>query len=245
MSSLQNDLRGHRVQAGLSQQELAERAGISRQAFAAVESGKATPATSVALRLARALNTTVQNLFSLADDMPPVVEAELAGSTPESSVGEKGSPRRATITPVGSRLFARPFDEPASGGFASTGYGSARYGLVAADGVILSGAGGTSKVMVQPFDQAEMQTPCVSLLGCDPSVGILEAGLSSNRIQRRCKLNRGSTETPSEARRLVTNQRTQHANETRQANPKHRIRRPWCFRFGERLLLATRLRWAK
>ena len=178
MSSLQNDLRGHRIQAGFSQQELAERAGVSRQAFAAVESGKATPSTSVALSLARALNTTVENLFYLADDMPPVVEAELIGSVPESSGGESGSPRRATLTPVGNRLLARPFGESLS-----TGYGSARYGLVAADGVILSGGGGTPKVIVQPFDQQEMETPCVTLLGCDPSVGILDAGLRKRGVR--------------------------------------------------------------
>ena len=183
MSSLRNDLRGHRIQAGLSQRELAERAGISRQAFAAVESGKATPATSVALRLARALNTTVENLFSLTDDMPPVVEAELVGSNLGPSGGEMVPPRRATITPVGNRLFARPFGERPSGGSGSAGFGSARYGLVAADGVILSGGGGTSKVMVQPFDQVEMETPCVSLLGCDPSVGILEAGLRHRGVR--------------------------------------------------------------
>ena len=182
MTSLQNDLRRRRVQAGLSQQELAGRAEISRQAFAAVESGKATPSTSVALRLARALNTTVENLFSLANDLPPVMEAELAGSTPLSNGNESDNPRRASLTPVGNRLLARPLTDSMS-----SGYGSARYGLVAADGMILSGGGGRSNapntVMVQPFDQVEMQMPCVSLLGCDPSVGILEAGLRQRGVR--------------------------------------------------------------
>ena len=182
MTSLQNDLRRRRVQAGLSQQELAGRAEISRQAFAAVESGKATPSTSVALRLARALNTTVENLFSLANDLPPVMEAELAGSTPLSNGNESDNPRRASLTPVGNRLLARPLTDSMS-----SGYGSARYGLVAADGMILPRGGGRSNapntVMVQPFDQVEMQTPCVSLLGCDPSVGILETGLRQRGVR--------------------------------------------------------------
>ena len=182
MNSLQNNLRGRRVQAGLSQQELGGRAGISRQAFAAVESGRATPSTSVALRLARALNTTVENLFSLANDLPPVVEAELAGSTHLTDSNESDNPRRASLTPVGNRLLARPLTDSMS-----SGYGSARYGLVAADGMILSGGGGRSNapntVMVQPFDQEEMQTPCVSLLGCDPAVGILEAGLRQRGVR--------------------------------------------------------------
>lgn len=178
MVSLQNDLRVSRVKAGLSQQELAGRAGISRQAFAAVESGRATPSTAVALRLARALNTTVETLFSLADDLPPVMEAELVGPTPGSGSNESDNPRRASLTPVGDRLLARPLT-----GTTSAGDGSARYGLVAADGMILSGGGATSKVMVQPFDQGEIQMPCVSLLGCDPSVGILEAGLRQRGVR--------------------------------------------------------------
>ena len=129
MTSLQNDLRVRRAQAGLSQQELAVRAGISRQAFAAVESGKSAPSTSVALRLARALNTTVENLFSLADELPPVMEAELVQPTQEFSSKEPDNPRRASLTPVGNRLLARPLAEQMS----------ARYGLVAADGVWFDG----------------------------------------------------------------------------------------------------------
>ena len=184
MTSLHNDLRGRRVQAGLSQGELAGRAGISRQAFAAVESKKATPSTSVALRLARALNTTVENLFSLADDMPPVIEAELVGSSPLTGTGsDSGSPQQATLTPVGDRLLARPLAGSPPSGYGSAGYGAARYRLVAGDGVILSGGGRASRVMVQPFDQEEMQTPCVSLLGCDPSAGILEAGLRQRGVR--------------------------------------------------------------
>lgn len=160
----------------MSQQDLAALAGISRQAFAAVESGKSAPSTLVALRLARALNTTVESLFSLAGESPPVMEAELLESTPRSSAKEPDDPRRASLTPVGNRLLARPLAGP------SAGYGAARYGLVAADGVILSGGGGP-KVMVQPFDLEEMQTPCVSLLGCDPSVGILDAGLRQRGVR--------------------------------------------------------------
>lgn len=184
MISLQNDLRRLRIQAGLSQQELAGRAGISRQAFAAVESGRSTPSTSVALRLARNLNTTVENLFSLADDMPPLIEAELAGSTPVyPGRGSSASPWRAALTPVGNRLFARPLAGSLSAGYGEVRYGSARYGLVPADGLILSGGGANPKVMVQPFDQVEMQTPCVTLLGCDPAVGILEAGLRQRGVR--------------------------------------------------------------
>ncbi len=176
MISLQNNLRGYRIQAGWSQQELAGRAGISRQAFAAVESGKATPSTSVALRLARALNTTVEDLFSLEDGLPPPMEAEVVGlvAVPENvGVDDAGGPQRASLTPVGNRLLARPLSQS----------NSVRYGLVAADGVILPPQRDPGKVLVQPFDRDDIEAPCVSLLGCDPSVGILEAGLRQRGVR--------------------------------------------------------------
>ena len=51
MNELRNNLRKLRRDAGITQQGLAERAGISRQAYAALESGGANPSTEVALRL--------------------------------------------------------------------------------------------------------------------------------------------------------------------------------------------------
>ena len=43
MAGLYNQLKQHRQRAGHSQQVLAEMAGISRQAYAALESGRANP----------------------------------------------------------------------------------------------------------------------------------------------------------------------------------------------------------
>jgi transcriptional regulator with XRE-family HTH domain len=65
-------LRERRRQAGLSQAELAARAGVSRQLVQAVEAGHNTPAVDAALGLARALSTSVEELFapSLASVLP-------------------------------------------------------------------------------------------------------------------------------------------------------------------------------
>jgi len=79
MDSLQTSLRLARSTAGLSQHTLAQAAGVSRQAYASVESGKAVPSTLVALRLARALGTTVEDLFRIPADAGETVEADLAG----------------------------------------------------------------------------------------------------------------------------------------------------------------------
>ncbi|HSU32808.1 MAG TPA: substrate-binding domain-containing protein [Bryobacteraceae bacterium] len=61
--------------------ELARRAGISRQTLHAIESGTYVPNTTVALRLARTLDLTVEGLFCLEEeDAPQQVEAELIAS---------------------------------------------------------------------------------------------------------------------------------------------------------------------
>lgn len=66
---LQNTLRERRKAAGgLTQQELAERAGVTRQSIISIEGGKYRPSVELALMLARALGCTVDDLFHLGDD---------------------------------------------------------------------------------------------------------------------------------------------------------------------------------
>lgn len=70
-----NQVAARRQGAGLSLTELAARVGLSRQALTAIEAGRATPSTAVALRLARELDTTVEQLFSLGAAPLQVVRA--------------------------------------------------------------------------------------------------------------------------------------------------------------------------
>ena len=56
-------LRLARQARGLSQQQLAGVAGVTRQAVSAVESGHSDPSLRVALGLARALGMAVEELF--------------------------------------------------------------------------------------------------------------------------------------------------------------------------------------
>jgi putative transcriptional regulator len=69
-------LREHRSAAGLTQAELAERVGVSRKTVNTVENGVFVPSTELALRLARALGTRVEDLFALPDagERPRVAE---------------------------------------------------------------------------------------------------------------------------------------------------------------------------
>jgi putative transcriptional regulator len=55
-----------RTAAGLTQADLAERAGVSRKTINTVENGVFVPSTVLALSLALALGTTVERLFYLS-----------------------------------------------------------------------------------------------------------------------------------------------------------------------------------
>ena len=63
---LGNNLRDLRTKRGLTQAELAELVGVSRKTINTVENGVFIPSTVLALRLATALKTTVENVFWLS-----------------------------------------------------------------------------------------------------------------------------------------------------------------------------------
>lgn len=54
-----------RAKRDLTQAELADLSGITRKSINAIESGRMVPSTILALKLARALGITVEELFSL------------------------------------------------------------------------------------------------------------------------------------------------------------------------------------
>jgi putative transcriptional regulator len=64
---LNNRLRDVRTAKGLTQADLAERAGVSRKTINTVENGVFVPSTILALTLARVLETSVETLFQLPD----------------------------------------------------------------------------------------------------------------------------------------------------------------------------------
>ena len=64
---LANRLRELRMKRNLTQAELAEKIGVSRKTINTVENGIFIPSTVLALRIARALGTSVETVFSLPD----------------------------------------------------------------------------------------------------------------------------------------------------------------------------------
>jgi putative transcriptional regulator len=63
-----NKVRDLRVAQGKTQEGLGSAVGLTRQSIIAIEKGRFTPSIHTALRLARALGTTVDRLFWLTDD---------------------------------------------------------------------------------------------------------------------------------------------------------------------------------
>ena len=60
-------LKDVRVEAGLTQQELADRAGVSRKTVNTIENRVFTPSVVVALMLAKALDAPLDDLIRLSD----------------------------------------------------------------------------------------------------------------------------------------------------------------------------------
>lgn len=64
---LKTTMKMHRARLDLTQAGLAERAGVTRKSINAIETGAMVPSTILALKLARTLGVTVEELFSLVD----------------------------------------------------------------------------------------------------------------------------------------------------------------------------------
>ena len=62
---LLNELKALRKSAGLTQQDLSESSEVSRKSINAIENGVYVPSTVLALKIARTLECSVEDLFRL------------------------------------------------------------------------------------------------------------------------------------------------------------------------------------
>ena len=65
---MKNRIRVARAEVRMTQQRLADEAGVSRQTINAIESGRFVPSTVLALKIARIFSRPVEELFQLDDD---------------------------------------------------------------------------------------------------------------------------------------------------------------------------------
>lgn len=111
-----SNLKRHREAAGITQAELADRAGVSRQLVGAAEASRNLPRVDAAVALAAALGVTVERLFSAV--LPPC-DVKTGATPSEGSLVRAGR--------VGDQIVTAP---------TNSGIG----GWTTADGVIESGA---------------------------------------------------------------------------------------------------------
>lgn len=160
----EGDLRRAREAAGLTQAELAARAGVSRQLVGAAEAGRHAPSVQTAIRLARALGRPVEDLFRLADDEAPGGVEGLAPGTP------------VIVGRVGGRLVAHPL----AGLVAGDAAWAAPDGLVEGGAVrLLPGAGADALVVVGCDPLLGL---CAALLGGTPGRLRVVAGTSGDAV---------------------------------------------------------------
>jgi molybdate-binding protein/DNA-binding XRE family transcriptional regulator len=164
---LENRIRSRRQAAGLSQQGLARRCGLTRQAINAIEAGHYVPSTLAALRIARALGSRVEDLFRLAEERPQV-EAEWLGEAAAADAART----RIRLARVGDRLLARPL----TGSMAP---------FTAADGLTVpavearrADSSGGRWVTVDLLIDAALPEHTLVVLGCDPALALLATHLN-------------------------------------------------------------------
>lgn len=151
MASVSSRLRRLRLQRGFSAPQLASRAGVTRQTIYAMEAGSYVPNTLVALRLAQALETTVEALFSL-EPAPPKPTRPVELLAPGLSPGQA-----VRLCTVGRKTIAVP--SPAM-----------PLGLPDADAVLVSGHS------VETLE-GELGRRLL-IAGCDPGLAVLARHLA-------------------------------------------------------------------
>ncbi|RCJ39767.1 XRE family transcriptional regulator [Nostoc punctiforme NIES-2108] len=154
-SDLRNNLKSIRTRLGMSQQDLANIANVTRQTISGVESGLYAPSVAITLRLAKALGCQVEDLFWLERDLPEI-EAVLAKPVPN------GQQLRVSMARVGGQWIAYPL----------IGKDAFRQDMIPADGESTSFTG-TNKVRVRLLDDnLETLHNTVVIAGCAPVISL-------------------------------------------------------------------------
>lgn len=162
---LRNCVKERRTARGWSQEELAQRSGISRAGVSAIEIGRLVPSTAAALALAKALECRVEDLFSLT---APTDAAPAWAWAPSPS-----SPQRYWHATVAGRKLLYPVENTCGG-------------QAAHDGVF-------DPPVFHEHPQATPGETLV-LACCDPAAGLLVSEMARQTPFRLLVLSRSSRE---------------------------------------------------
>ena len=169
MPEIETNLGKLRRARGLSAIRLAAAVGVSRQTIYAMEAGTYVPNTAVALRLARALDTAVEELFSLPGDVPePDPRSEQAVLLPGSATVREG--QTVQLCRVEKRLMA-------------TAPSPVPWYFPAADAVVADKPGRLGKTRVQVFQAEDDFTNRILVAGCDPGISVLSRHVQAAGIE--------------------------------------------------------------
>lgn len=154
---VKNRLAQIRKSRGVGASDLSRRVQVSRQTIYAIEAGTYVPNTEVALNIARELEVTVDELFSLqagSHKAPESLAAEVLSASPPA----KGQPVR--ICQVGSRWVSVPVS-------------ASPYYMPEADGIIKRTGRTNGRADLVVFAKEEAAQKRLVLAGCDPATGLL------------------------------------------------------------------------
>jgi putative molybdopterin biosynthesis protein len=170
-------LRLTRLARGLSQGDLARTAGVTRQAISGIESGRWSPSLDVALCLAKALDSSVEELFGAPAEATPI-RGRLATRPPRPSSGRRGK-SRLLLSEVAGDVVAFPLtaDHAMVPGFQpalATAPPPAEQRELDA-----IGPASRNRLRSNMIDAELIATPAptLTLAGCDPALALLKGPL--------------------------------------------------------------------
>ncbi|PYT24011.1 MAG: molybdate metabolism transcriptional regulator [Acidobacteria bacterium] len=159
--NIDNNLAQVRQHRGYSAVALAKAVGVSRQTVYAIEAGSYIPNTVLSLQLARVLEVTVEELFSLGEGGPALAPTREMELLPGSESVQPGQP--VQLYRVDRRMMGSAPE-------------SIAWNLPPADAVLISAPTGSKKNRrgrVQMFLDDEELTNRLLLAGCDPGMSVL------------------------------------------------------------------------
>jgi putative molybdopterin biosynthesis protein len=168
MPEIENHLGTLRQKRGMSAAQLARTVGVTRQTIYAMEAGSYVPNTAVALRLAKALEVHVEDLFALPQAEPTGLRSEEVTLLPGSEPLLPGQP--VQLCRVNKRLVASP-PSPVPWYFPVS------------DAVVANKPPKNGRADVQVFDAADDFRNRVLIAGCDPGISVLAHHLQASGIE--------------------------------------------------------------